>query len=300
MERANAPLRISHIENIKFKNSPIGIDINEIKCVFLYKYILLMVKRMEEELDMGKIDEEFGAKEAEEEIDLSKIPRRKRRFFRNNKILLKALSKHIQKTPDVKEIEKRKIIEKLRWQLSMIEKKELLNLADVLFEQLNDKEAASIVRANIRAKKAVRPELSEEDCKEIVENIYEQLREAAEEERRLKHKEKKKKKEVEKIKKTLKRAIRTTSGAKREKRNIGKRKREEIKPKKPAVKEPAGEELPADSEDILSMLKEESAGPGEAMLETEIGGGSEDAELDVFKELEELTEEKPKKKSNKT
>ena len=48
------------------------------------------------------------------------------------------------------------------------------------------------------------------------------------------------------------------------------------------------------------MLKEEGAGPSDAMLEAEGGEALGDTELDVFKELEELTEEKPKKKSNKT
>lgn len=226
----------------------------------------------------------------EEELYLNQIPRRKRRFFRNNRILLKALSKHIKKSPDVKEIEKQRIIERLRWQLNMAERSELLRLADVLFEQLNEKEAANIVKRNIKAKKVLKPELSEEDCKEIVENIYEQLRESAKEEKLLRHRERKKQKEVEKIKKALKRAMRSTTGAKEKVRG---EKGIERKLRKAEEKKFVPEEEPiSESEDILSMLKE-STEPAEETAELT---GSESEETDVFKELEKLAEEKPKKK----
>ncbi len=229
----------------------------------------------------------------EEDIDLSKIPRRKRRFFRNNKLLLKAISKHVKKAPDIKEIEKRKIIERLRWQLSMIEKKELLNLADVLFEELNEKETSNIIRDNIRVVKESRPELTEKDYKEIVENIYEQLREAAKKKRELLREKRMKEREVEKIKKYLKEAVAKEPLESKPvvKPSVRRSKKEEKK----ALEEHFSEEPSSEDKELLELLKE-----GEEMEESPKKAESEEMEgeeEDIFKELESLAEEKPKKKS---
>jgi hypothetical protein len=211
-------------------------------------------------------------------IDLSKIPRRKRRFFRNKKLLLKALSKHVEKVQDVKEIEKQKIIQELKYRLERAERAELLNLADKLFEELSSDQAENIIASNIKAKKKRAEELTKKDYGEIAENIYMQLREAREAEK-LKPKEKKiKEKEIERIKEKLA----TLQGLQK-------------KPgMKPSKKQKMGKERAAmlggieegSDEDILSILA----------AEPELGSVGETEEQSIFKELEELSEEGKKKK----
>ncbi|MCD6478710.1 MAG: hypothetical protein J7L44_02360 [Candidatus Diapherotrites archaeon] len=211
------------------------------------------------------------------EVDLSKIPRRKRRFFRNRKLLLKALSKHVQKVQDVREIEKQKIIQELKYRLERAERAELLSLADKLFEELSSDQAEDIIVSNIKAKKRHAEELTKKDYEEIAENIYMQLREAREAEK-LKHREKKvREKEIERIKERLA----TLQGLK---------KKPEMKPgkKQKRGKERAamlGEIEEAGDEEILSALA----------AEPELGSEGEE-EQSIFKELEELSEEGKKKK----
>ena len=230
------------------------------------------------------MEEDYG-------IDLSRIPRRKRRFFRNNKILLKALSKHVKKAADAREIEKQKIIESLRYRLERAEGSELLDIADSLFEQLSGKETANIVFSNIRAKKAHTKELTDKDCEEIAENIYLQLKEIKEAEKRKLREEMKKQREVEKIKKRLAKI----QGLHLPERKKTGRKRgpKHIKPKEQEVQKPAMPELKADieAEEKLKLGEE-----GDIFKELGIEGESslgkiESEESSLFKELEELSRE---------
>jgi len=182
----------------------------------------------------------------------------------------------VQKVQDVKEIEKQKIIQELKYRLERAERAELLNLADKLFEELSSDQAESIIASNIKAKKRHAEELTKKDYEEIAENIYMQLREAREAEK-LKPKGKRvKEKEIERIKERLA----ALQGPQREARPGKKHK---------VRKEDAflGEIEKTGDEDILRALDEK---PG-------LGPVAETEDQSIFKELEELSEEgKGKKK----
>ena len=209
------------------------------------------------------------------EIDLSKIPRRKRRFFRNKKLLLNALSKHVKRVQDVKEIEKQKIIQELKYRLERTEKAELLGLVDKLFEELSSDQTENIIASNIKAKKRHSEALTKKDYEEIADNIYMQLRETRDV-KHIKPKEKKgREKEVEKIKERLA----TLQG-------LQKRPRSKLNKTAPTKETNAilGElSKERDKDEILSTIAEEPE------LETADEGKT------LFKELEELSKEKRKK-----
>ncbi|MEM4662987.1 MAG: hypothetical protein QXM75_03115 [Candidatus Diapherotrites archaeon] len=216
-------------------------------------------------------------------IDLSAIPRRKRRFFRNKNLLIKEVSKHIKTMPDVREAEKQRIIEELRVKLEQLAKEELILLAERLFEQMSKEDAEKIVEKNIREKKKESEQLTKADIEEIVNNIYSQIRNAQVIKESEKPQKSEKEKEIMKVKERLE-AIR--KGKTEDKKQ--KFEKEGMLTKLQTQAEKFDKEILAEIEkDDLSEL-------GLDEEEFELGGKEKDESL--FRELEQLTEEDKKKR----
>ncbi len=135
------------------------------------------------------------------EIDINKIPRRLRRFFRNRELLVKELSKGAKEIPELKEIQKQKILAELKSKLEEAEREDLLTIAKHVSEQLKKEYAKQLFEASLKAYKG--GELTKKDYEEIASSIYEQLKEEARKFETV-EKEKKKKKETKPEKKTTK------------------------------------------------------------------------------------------------
>ena len=213
-------------------------------------------------------------------FDLSQIPRRKRRFFRNRNIVLQAISKHVEKVSDVKEIEKQKIIEELKYKLDKLAKEELLGLAEKLFEQLSSDEADAIIARNIKEKKRQAEELTKKDIEEIIDNIYSQLREAnAKKTAEAIKKPGKKEAEIENIKKRL-----AMLKAAKEKPQ-----------EKPMLKTTKELKTPKEDEEILAEITRKDYKEFEEG-EEELGLPELEKEDSVFAELEKLSQDEKKKR----
>lgn len=217
-------------------------------------------------------------------IDLSSIPRRKRRFFRNKKRIVAAVSRHITSMPDIREAEKQRIIQELREKLDHLAKEELILLSERIFDQMSKEEAEKIVEKSIREKRKSTEQLTKADIEEIVNNIYEHIKEPRSTSFSEKQKEEPKKEETAK-EKELKKVKERLSLLKRgtEKETVQQRQQKQ-EPKK----------IPSD-EEILAELKkgsleEDDLGEGELSL------GDKEKDESLFRELEELTSEDKKKK----
>lgn len=115
--------------------------------------------------------------------ELKDVPRRKRRFYRDQDTkLIKHLSKHVQKANGIKEIEKQRIILSLKKKLEQAEKQELKRLAVHLFEEESNgkDETKEVVFNEVLKHQGRKKELSNKDADEIAESIYSQLKEKQE------------------------------------------------------------------------------------------------------------------------
>ncbi|GEM_PF-2373009 len=113
-------------------------------------------------------------------VNLEDIPRRKRRFYRDQDTkLIKHLSKHIQKADGIKEIEKQRIIMSLKRKLAQAEKRELKGIAAHLFEEesIGKDSTKEVVFKEVLKHQGKGKELSNKDADEIAESIYSQLKE---------------------------------------------------------------------------------------------------------------------------
>lgn len=216
-------------------------------------------------------------------IDLSSIPRRKRRFFRNKKRIVAAVSRHITSMPDIREAEKQRIIEELREKLDHLAKEELILLSERIFDQMSKEEAEKIVEKSIREKRKSTEQLTKADIEEIVNNIYEHIKEPKSTSFSEKQKEEAtKEKEVKKVKERL------SFLRKDPEKEIVKQAVQQKQQKQEPKKIPSDEEILAELK--KGSLEEDDLGEGELSL------GDKEKDESLFRELEELTSEDKKKK----
>lgn len=137
-------------------------------------------------------------------VELSEIPRRKRRYYRDQNIkLIKHLSKQVNKAEGIKEIEKQKIILGLKRQLERARKEEIKQLAAHLFEQASygKDDTKDLVFKEVL--KYQGKELSNKEADEIAGSIYSQLRERQESLKAFEKLEERERKEAEKLKRKM-------------------------------------------------------------------------------------------------
>ncbi|MCX8190437.1 MAG: hypothetical protein N3F05_04400 [Candidatus Diapherotrites archaeon] len=221
---------------------------------------------------------EFTTYHVIQHIDLSSIPRRKRRFFRNKNRIITAVSKHIANMPDVREAEKQRIIQELREKLEHLAKEELILLSERIFDQMSKEEAEKIVEKSIREKRKGTEQLTKADIEEIVNSIYEHIKESKRNEVIEKQKEEtNKEKELKKVKERLS--------------SLKKEPEKEVMQPKQRIQE--SKNIPSDDE-ILAELKKSSF--DDELSESDLSLGDKEKDESLFRELEELTSEEKKKK----
>lgn len=215
--------------------------------------------------------------------ELDYIPRRKRRFYRDqNKKLMKHLSKQIKKAGGIKEIEKQKIILSLKRQLEKAREEEIKDLAAHLFEQASygRDDTRELVFKEVLKYQGRGKELSNKEADEIAESIYSQLKERKEAQKIFDRLEEKKRKEREKLER--KRAKRLFV----KERGLPPSKRRELKDLGVfGIKEPEKTGR-IDSGAKVDKIKEE--------LSKELGLGKEKETESIFDELEKVSEESGK------
>jgi len=209
---------------------------------------------------------------------ISSVPRRKRRFYRNQDTqLIKHLSKQVEKTIGMKELEKQKIIISLKRRLADAQEDELEGLAVRIFEQKSvgcDNSGEVIVKEISKVKQNKKKELSSKDADAIAESIYNQLKEKQEVKKMFDKFDKKDRKAGKRRGSEPTDLLDEDSGSSRRKR----KKMKELGAF--ALSEPNKISNENSSDEVKKIKEELSLGLGV--------GGEED---DTFKELEELSSE---------
>lgn len=107
-------------------------------------------------------------------MDLNSIPRRKRRFYRKDRIMHHMIQE-IKNDAKLKLEEKKKVLEGLKKKLEQAKEEEINVLAENLFNQSQKKDLGKIAAIEIQKNRIKNPEREELNFNEIAENIYLQL-----------------------------------------------------------------------------------------------------------------------------